>query len=117
LGFVRDGWRRAYADDYPDTLIDESRRKVKLALDRIDKALESGPWLLGDNYSLADIDTFAIARSIPLLAPELIEGRTRIGDWLAAIEERPAVRTALATGGWERPETCFAPGPEHARWG
>ncbi len=77
----------------------------------------NGPWLAGESYSLADIDAFAIARSLPLLAPDLMEARAPVSDWLARVEERPAVRAALATGGWERPETAFAPGPEHARWG
>lgn len=117
LGFVRDGWRRAYANDYPDALLDESRRKLKMAVDRLEQALETGPWLLGDGYSLADVDAFAIARSLPLLAPDLIAGGGRLREWLARMEERPAVRQALATGGWDRPETAFAPGPEHARWG
>lgn len=117
LGFVRDGWRRAYADDYPDALVTDSRRKVGLALDRMEAALEPGPWLLGEQYSLADVDAFAIARSLPLLLPDLTAAHPRTVDWLARMEERPAVRQALSVGGWERPETAFAPGPEHARWG
>ena len=117
LPFVRQGWERAYAGDYPEALIDESRRKVTIALDRIEKALESGPWLLGERYSLADIDAFAIARSLPLLAPDLTADRATFLSWLARVEERPAVQAALSTGGWKNPETAFAPGPEHARWG
>jgi glutathione S-transferase len=116
-GFLREGWRRAYAGDYPEALVAESRRKMTLALDRIDRALTERPWLAGEAYSLADIDAFAIARSVPLLAPDLVAGRDRLHDWLARVEARPAVRQALATGGWARPETAFAPGPEHARWG
>jgi GSH-dependent disulfide-bond oxidoreductase len=117
LGFVRDGWRRAYAGDYDEALVENSRRKITVALDRLEAALQPGPWLLGEAYSLADIDAFAIARSLPLLTPDLMESRPGVTAWMARMEDRPAVRTALATGAWKSPETAFAPGPEHARWG
>lgn len=117
LGFVRDGWRRAFAGDYPETLVEESRRKLRIAIDRLEASLDAGPWLLGETYSLADVDAFAIARSLPLLVPDMMRDRPRLHEWLARVEARPAVAAALATGGWEAPETAFAPGPEHARWG
>jgi glutathione S-transferase len=117
LSFVREGWMRAYSGDYPEALLDESRRKVGIALKRIETALADGPWLLGDTYSLTDIDAFAICRSLPLLTPELVEGHPRFAAWLARMQERPAVRKSLAVGNWEHPEKAFAPGPEHARWG
>lgn len=117
LSFVREAWQRAYANDYPETMIEDSRRKIGIALDRIEKALTEGPYLVGQSYSLADIDAFAISRSLPLLVPDLIEGRSLWGDWMARIEERPAVQASLKTGDWSEPEKAFAPGPEHARWG
>jgi GSH-dependent disulfide-bond oxidoreductase len=117
LSFVREGWMRAYHGDYPEELLAESRRKIGIALKRIEAALADGPWLLGQSYALADIDAFAICRSLPLLTPELMEGHPRCVDWMARMQERPAVRKALTVGNWERPETAFAPGPEHARWG
>ncbi len=117
LSFVRDGWLRAYKGDYPDTLLAESRRKVGLALQRIEAALAQGPWLLGADYSLTDIDAFAICRALPLLTPELMAMHPRCVAWMAKMQERPAVRKSLTVGDWEHPETAFAPGPEHARWG
>jgi GSH-dependent disulfide-bond oxidoreductase len=117
VSFVREGWMRAYGGDYPETLLAESRRKVGIAMERIEAALADGPWLLGNDYSLTDIDAYAICRSLPLLAPDLVEGHSRWGDWMARMQARTAVRKALAVGNWQRPETAFAPGPEHARWG
>ena len=117
LSFVRAGWMRAYSGDYPEEMLAESRRKIALALQRAEAALANGPWLLGDRYSLTDIDAFAICRSLPVLTPDLMEGHPRCSEWMARMEERPAVRESLGVGGWERPETAFAPGPEHARWG
>ncbi len=117
LSFVREGWIRAFAGDYPEPLIAESHRKVELALARIESALAHGPWLLGERYSLTDIDAFAIVRSLPLLTPRLIERHPRFLLWMERMEARPAVRHSLAVGNWKQPATAFAPGPEHARWG
>jgi len=117
LSFVREGWIRAYSGDYPETLVAESRRKVEIALKRIEAALTDGPWLLGKDYSLTDIDAYAICRSLPLLAPDLMNGYPRSAEWMARMQGRPAVKKSLAVGNWQRPETAFAPGPEHARWG
>lgn len=118
LSFLRDGWIRAYSGNYPEEMVAESHRKVRVALDRIESSLGAGgPWLLGSDYSLTDIDAFAICRSLPLLTPELMEERPRCRDWMTRMEARPAVQSSLRVGGWERPETAFAPGPEHARWG
>ena len=117
LSFVREGWMRAYSGDYPETLVVESRRKVGIAVKKIEDALADGPWLLGKDYSLTDIDAYAICRSLPLLAADLVEGHPRSADWMSRMQARPAVRKALAVGNWQTPETAFAPGPEHARWG
>src|SRR5271170_7071461 len=43
LGFVREGWERAYRGDYPNALLEESHRKLALAVGRIEQALEQGP--------------------------------------------------------------------------
>jgi glutathione S-transferase len=117
LSFVREGWRRAYSADYPEAMVADSRRKVSLALDKIEAALANSPWLLGEAYSLTDIDAFAICQSLPVLTPDLVAGHPRFTEWLERMQQRPAVRKSLAVGNWTRPETFFAPGPEHARWG
>src|SRR3569833_48293 len=88
LSFVREGWKRAYEGNYPEELLADSRRKVGLALQRIEAALAEGPWILGQSYSLTDIDAFAICRSLPLLTPDLVAGQPRCVEWMARMEER-----------------------------
>lgn len=116
---LRDGWRMALADDYPAELLEDSKRKVGIAVHRIEDALTSTEWLVGDRYSLADIDAFAICNSLPALTPELVNGTAtpRLIEWLNRIRERPAVQAALAMSRTGKPEEAFAPGPEHSRWG
>jgi GST-like protein len=117
LSFVREGWLRGFSGDYPEVMLAESRRKVVIALKRIEAALADGPWLLGKDYSLTDIDAFSICRSLRWLTPDLLAEHPRSTDWMTRMLERPAVRKSLAVGNWPNPQTAFAPGPEHARWG
>jgi glutathione S-transferase len=119
VAYVREGWRSALDNSYPDDLIEDSRRKVALAVRRLEDALAGAPWLVGDAYSLADIDAFSICHSLSTLTPDLVNaGATpQLWQWLERIRARSAVQTALGFSRTGRPEQAFAPGPEHSRWG
>jgi glutathione S-transferase len=67
---------------------------------RVDAALEDGPWLLGELYSIADI---VLAPSLDRMADlgfsHLWErDYSRVTDWLARIRARPAVQKAFFPG-------------------
>ncbi|HUJ46912.1 MAG TPA: glutathione S-transferase family protein [Rhizomicrobium sp.] len=113
----RDGWTAALAGSYSDDLVEDSRRKIGLAVKKFEDALAKGPWLAGQNYSLADINAFSILRPVQYLASDLLESASRTKDWLARIESRPAVKAALAASKTGKPHEAFTPGPEHSRWG
>jgi glutathione S-transferase len=116
---LREAWRCALENRYAADQLEDSRRKIALAVERIERALASEPWIAGPSYSLADIDAFAVAASLPLVTPELVNERScpRTFEWMARIRERPAVRDALACSRTGRPLEAFVPGPEHSRWG
>ena len=119
LSYTREGWQRAFENDYPTDLLEQAGQTVGRSLDRIEGALEQGDWLVGDAYSLADIDAFATARSIPVMdcSWSALDGYPRTADWMRRIETRDAVRKALSYGRSADARTAFAPGPEIARWG
>jgi glutathione S-transferase len=119
LPFLQEQWRLALTDRYSDELIEDSKRKILLAVRRFEATLSSSPWLVGSAYSLADIDAFSICNSLPTLVPDLVSDVTapRLMEWLSRIRMRPAVRAALAMSRTGKPELAFAPGPEHSRWG
>lgn len=119
MTYLQDAWRLALTDGYSAELLEDSRRKVGVAVRRIEAALTGSDWLVGSAYSIADIDAFAICNSLPSLTPERVnESATpHLLEWLHRIRERPAVRAALGAGRQGQPEQAFAPGPEHARWG
>ncbi|HTV78351.1 MAG TPA: glutathione S-transferase family protein [Steroidobacteraceae bacterium] len=119
VAYIREGWRSALNNDYPAELLEDSRRKITLAVTRLEEALGGGPWLVGASFTLADVDAFAICNSLPGLTPDLVNAAAtpRLWHWLKRIRSRPAVGRALACGRGGHPEQAFAPGPEHSRWG
>lgn len=115
----QDGWRAALDNSYSEELLADSRRKAELSVKKVEGALADGDWLAGPGYSLADIDAFALLRPLAKMAPELLNDTNapRTISWLARIEERAAVKAALAESKTGKPETSFTPGCEHSRWG
>ena len=115
----RVAWAEAIDDSYSDDVIADSQRKATLLVTRIEDALAKGDWLVENTYTLADIDAFSMANSLPKLLPEAANAKAapRFTDWLGRMRARPAVKAALATSKTGKPDEAFAPGPEHARWG
>lgn len=113
------GWQLAADDAYNDEMIANSERKLGLVIERMEKTLADAEWLVGDRYSIADIDTFALMRSLRDLAPNIINDDTaeRTLEWIDRISARPAVEETLKKYGKHEPGTMFVPGPEHSRWG
>jgi glutathione S-transferase len=55
-------------------------------------------WLAGDEYSLADVNSYSMVAGMPRLMPEHMNANNapRALEWLARMDERPAVKAALA---------------------
>ncbi len=113
----KDAWLAALNNSYTDELLADSRRKLGIAVKQIEDALTGGDWLLGSNYSLADIDAYSLLAPAKGLAPELFADTAATNGWLDRMASRPAVKAALATSKTGKPFEAFVPGPEHSRWG
>jgi glutathione S-transferase len=110
------GWLQAATGEIGDDAVENSRRKTRLVVERMEGVLAESAWLAGDAYSIADIGTYAMLVSLADLAPDIVNGDVfpRTMAWLERVGSRPAVQAALAESGEEK---LFAPGPEHSRWG
>lgn len=110
-------WQAAISDSRNEDQLENSRRKIGLAVNRLEETLSDSDWLLGDNYSIIDIDAFSLVCTLPSLVPGTVnkDVTPRIMDWLNRINERPAVQEAFAMRRVK--EDLYAPGPEHSRWG
>ncbi len=63
----------------------------------IDQRLADTPWLSGAEYGIADVAAYPWARMIPaLLGTEAAAKHPNIMRWVGVINERPAVKRALA---------------------
>jgi glutathione S-transferase len=115
----RVGWSALLDGTYTPQILASARERLKLPVSRVEAALANGPWLAGPDYSIADIDAFAMLRVIEDLAPEVVNGAKtpRILEYVARVSARPAVRIALATSHSGHPEQHFVPGVEPSRWG
>jgi glutathione S-transferase len=76
-----------------------------VSVERMEKILQTGPWLAGAEYSLADVNTYSIAAGVPRFFPELMNERIspRTMDWLHRMNERPAVKAALGMARMQPP--------------
>jgi glutathione S-transferase len=92
-------WRRA-RNGFPPDMLEEERRKIRFSIEKLEADLSARRWLAGEDYSLADICTYAIAAGVPRLMPEAMNDAAtpRAMAWLRAVEERPATKRVFADG-------------------
>lgn len=95
------GWDQVTADaEAAEDQRANARERIGTMVDRLEAALAGADWLVGGDYSVADINAFALVHTLPQLTPELVnaERTPRLTAYLARIRERPAVKAALASG-------------------
>ena len=68
-------------------------------------------------FSIADLETCAWLAGMVSVEAEAFTGKPRTAAWLARIEARPSVQTALTRATVADPQFVWAPGPEINRWG
>lgn len=92
-------WLTAATESFTPEELSDARRQVSVSVERMENILRSSQWLAGDEYSLADVNTYSMAAGVPRLIPEAMNEETspRSIDWLQRMNARPAVQAALAT--------------------
>jgi glutathione S-transferase len=92
-------WLTAATESFTPEELSEARRQVSVSIERMENILRNSQWLAGDEYSLADVNTYSMAAGVPRLIPEAMSGEKtpRTIDWLQRMNARPAVQAALAT--------------------
>jgi glutathione S-transferase/GST-like protein len=94
----RIAWSTTIRDSFTPAQLAESMRRLGVAAERLEEALQAHPWLAGSTYSLADINVFNMAAALPRVTPDLANPQRtpRLLEWIHRIEERPAIKAALA---------------------
>jgi glutathione S-transferase len=108
-------WRAIRAGDFPEAQLEDSRAKIRLAVERLEKRIE-GDWILGA-FTIADLETYAWLAGMVELVPAAFADAPKTRAWLDRVKARPAVQQALARSASGQPLRAWAPGPEINRWG
>lgn len=94
------------------------RQRLGKPIRQLEARLSASAWLVGDHYSIADIEIFSMIWTLPDLVPELVNEKDtpRILDYIDRIKQRPAVMSAFGMSHSGHPHECFVPGIEASRW-
>ncbi len=106
------GWAQVTSDaEASEDQLRLARERIADAVARIENQLAGKDWLVGDAYSVADINVFAHAHVLPRLTPQTVNAdkTPNIMAWLKRVGARPAVKDALASGRSSSPADAFAP--------
>lgn len=93
----RDKWRESAAQVWTPQQLDDWRRKVRFSIQRMETGM-AGPWMLGKQYTLADVSLFSMLIGMPERYADIVNVKDspRVIEWYARMTERPAVKAALA---------------------
>ena len=94
----RDKWATVAGESFSAEQLADSRRRLGVSIQRMEKILTESEWLAGTTYSLADVNSYSMVAGVPRLAPEHMSAKTtpRTVAWLEKMNARPAVQAALA---------------------
>jgi glutathione S-transferase len=94
----RQKWATVAGESFTEAQLADSRRKIGVSIQRLEALLEKGPWIVGEEYSLADANSYSMVAGVPRLYPELMNetNAPRALAWLDRMNARPAVQQALA---------------------
>jgi glutathione S-transferase len=100
-------YRRMRRDGFPNGEVQAALDQLQLTLDRMEQALQAGPWLLGEAYTLADVSLVPVlVRMEDLGLADMWEERPRVADWYARVQARPAFAAAYYPGSRELGPAC-----------
>jgi len=95
---MRDKWETTRKGSFTEEQLNESRRRIRWMLAKMEEILVKSPWLAGGEYSLADVNTYPMVEGVTRLYKEFWTDKNapRCIEWVARINDRPAVKEAFA---------------------
>jgi glutathione S-transferase len=95
----RERWAKVARGGFGESDLDAGRKAATLIVTRMETGLGAGPWLMGEQYTLADIDLIPFVDRYAEFYPDLINtsAAPKLTAWLARMRERPAVKAVWAT--------------------
>lgn len=96
---IRRKWETVSDKGFSDVQLDEARTRLGRVIARMEKQFADGRrWILGDEYSLADIKLYSMAPGLPRMLSEMCNETVspNLCGWLDRMEARPAVQAMYA---------------------
>ena len=95
----RERWAKVARGGFTEQDFDAGRKAASLIIARMEAGLGNGPWLMGEQYTLADIDLMPFVGRFSEFYPDMLNGTAapKVSAWLARMRERPAVKAVWAT--------------------
>jgi glutathione S-transferase len=79
--------------------MDEALEQLREALERMEKALADGPWMVGEQLTIADLALVpTVVRLDDLKLERLWNGLPRVAGWYARIQKRPSFAKTYYAG-------------------
>jgi glutathione S-transferase len=92
-------YRRLGPAGYPKEDVDDAIEKLRQSVERMDASLKDGAWLVGGQFTLADIGMIPnIVRLADLGLAELWRAFPRVGEWFERVQQRPSFDRAYYAG-------------------
>jgi glutathione S-transferase len=92
----REAWIRIARKPYTEEEKAQALAKLLLLLDRMEEMLADGQWLMGAQFTIADIAAAPFTARIAEIEPQALEqsAHPRVHAWWAAMRQRPAFAQA-----------------------
>ena len=95
----REFYMRLNRTGFSDAEYDNSIRQLKSTIERMEAALATGPWLVGAQYTIADICVAPLFQRMEDLGmADMWATSTLVADWFERIRARPAFNEAFYEG-------------------
>jgi len=99
---IRQRWHKAATTGITAAELAPSIAQLKDMVARMDQALAEGPWLAGEQLTLADLDIAPfVQRLVRIDLFGEVEARPRVFDWYTRLSARPAYQAAMPPPGSE----------------
>jgi glutathione S-transferase len=92
-------WAKVARGGFGEADNEGGRKAVTLIVTRMEAGLGAGPWLMGGQYTLADIDLVPFVDRYAEFYPDILNDKAtpKTHAWLLRMRERPAVKAVWAT--------------------
>lgn len=79
-----------------EDVVTEAKQKLEPVLARLENSLDEGPWLVGEDFTLADVAYAPFVNRLQrLMFHELWTDKPKVTRWMAHLKERPSFYGAI----------------------